>query len=202
MWVPEYSGTYAWSGPFNYPVKRVATSTSTWSARNVLKTNSWLNLNKPPIPILLPHAVESVSISSTGSTMNVPRRRWLFISVPVTGFPEPPGLPMVPLYHGNRSRDLQQLENRSLDAGRLAGHYYHSSEDIPDKVDPPSSTGPCRRAGGHDHNRLCGRRNTAGPGSAFPGLWKTTDRRKPFFAMKSLLRRRENSLKRAAAGIC
>ena len=139
MWVPEYSGTYAWmSAHLNDPVKRVANLNFDMVGENVLKTNSWLNLNytSDSNPSFLNAVLESVvDFVNRFNDERYPPQMDLYIGS-VTGSRNRLACRMVPYTTGTDHEIFNNLKIGASTLGAWPDDYYHSSEDTPDKVDP------------------------------------------------------------------
>ncbi len=139
MWVPEYSGTYAWfSKHLNDPVKRLADLNFDMVGENVMKTNSVVSAcySSDSNPSFLNAVMESVLdfvnrfngdrypfqadfyIGSLGGSRN--RAAWR----------------MIPFSSGSDHDLFNRLKIGSSALSAWPDDFYHSSEDSVDKVDP------------------------------------------------------------------
>jgi Peptidase family M28 len=139
MWVPEYSGTYAWmSAHLSDPVKRVANLNFDMVGENVLKTNSLLNLNytSDSNPSFLNAVLESVvEFVNRFNDERYPPQMDLYVGS-VTGSRNRLSCRMVPYTTGTDHEIFNNLKIGASTLGAWPDDYYHSSEDTPDKVDP------------------------------------------------------------------
>jgi len=139
LWVPEYSGTWAWfSRHLNDPVKRIADLNFDMLGENLKTTNAIFAINYPPDsnPSFLNAVLESILdfMNKHNDERYPPQKDFHIISI--GGSRNRLQGRMVPFTTGT---DHEVFNNLKIPGSGPLGwpdFFYHSSEDRPDKVDP------------------------------------------------------------------
>jgi len=139
MWIPEYSGTYAWlSKHLSDPVKRLADLNFDMVGENVVKTNSVVSVcrTSDSNPSFLNALMESIlDFVNRFNDDRYPTQTDLYIGS-LKGSRNRAAWRMIPFASGTDHDLFNKLRIGATSLGAWPDDFYHSSEDSPDKVDP------------------------------------------------------------------
>lgn len=139
MWVPEYNGTYAWfSAHLNDPVKRLANLNFDMVGENLLKTNSVTALcyTSDSNPSFLNAVMESIAdFGNSFNSERYPPQVDLYVGS-IRGSRNRMLCPMIPYTTGTDHELFNNLKIGATTLGSWPDNFYHSNEDMPDKVNP------------------------------------------------------------------